>query len=144
MTVERSAKIVLYSPGGIILPYGESGRLNLPGGGIEPGEIPIEALGREMEEEIGLPIDEVAVRWVGKRKIRTTTKQGVASTRHWDIFRGVTEFRANDLMYGDDIRGIAELPESKLGFDSRVNPSARMAVELSRRSILKAVRSQVR
>ncbi len=135
MDVQRVAKIVLDSPRGIILPYGESGRLNLPGGGIRLGEMSIDALARELEEELGLPIDEVGPRWVGEQRFHTTTRTGIPQIRHWDIFMGSTELEATDFMYGGDIRGVESLSDLQIYRDKRVNYSAKVATALSRRAL---------
>ncbi len=51
---------------------GAAGRWNLPGGGIDPGEAPVDAVVREVAEETGQVVDEVRLvdvmtqHWVGR------------------------------------------------------------------------------
>lgn len=126
-----AAKIVLYSPSGVILPYGPSGRLNLPGGGLDKDELPIDGLAREMEEEIGLPLSETNPVWVGERAFHTTTAGGRLERRSWSIFAGTTEFSAEDLMFGDDIQGVVCLSSMELYMNKRANRSAKVAVAMA-------------
>jgi 8-oxo-dGTP pyrophosphatase MutT (NUDIX family) len=134
-----TAKIVLYSPDGVILPYGPSGRLNLPGGGLDEGELPIDGLAREMEEEIGLPLAETNPVWIGEKSFRTTSRTGQLQTRIWNIFAGTTEFGAKDLMYGDDIEGMVCLSSLELFGDRRANRSAKVAVAMADRVLRRSV-----
>lgn len=135
MKTQEVAKIVLVSPEGVILPYGPSGRLNLPGGGMEPGERPLEALSRELEEEIGLPISEIAPLWVGSRTFATTTQHGEPQMRNWNIYAATTELCASELMFGAEIQGIASLPRERAILSKDVNRSARISTALAFRSI---------
>ena len=63
-----TSKVVLREPSGnIVLVAGKSGRHNLVGGEIEPGETALDALWREMEEELGLSAQYVRnVRSIGR------------------------------------------------------------------------------
>lgn len=45
---------------------GKRGDYKLPGGRLEPGETPIEALKREVEEETGLLVDEKTIEEIGE------------------------------------------------------------------------------
>jgi 8-oxo-dGTP pyrophosphatase MutT (NUDIX family) len=126
-----AAKIVLYSPTGVILPYGPSRRLNLPGGGLDKGELPIDGLAREMEEEIGLPLSETNPVWIGERAFHTTSRDGELQRRNWSIFAGTTEFSAEDLMFGDDIQGVVCLSSLELFRNRQANHSAKVAVAMA-------------
>ena len=49
----RGAYGILTGPDGMLLLVEQDGELQLPGGGIDPGESPIQALHREVREETG-------------------------------------------------------------------------------------------
>lgn len=136
MNAEPVAKLVLTSPDNtIVLPYGPSGRLNLPGGGLEPHERPIDGLARELEEEIGLPISEISrLRLVGKKMFSVTTASGEPRHRMWNIFSGRTELNSSDFMFGEEIQGVASLRSEQMYGHKKVNRSAKVAVALSRRA----------
>lgn len=48
------ATVIVRCPEGIVLAGDKSGLILLPGGGIDPGELPISAAARELHEETGL------------------------------------------------------------------------------------------
>ena len=52
--LRQRATVVLVRNGRVLLVSDESGTFSMPGGGIEPGEQPVEAAVRELHEETGL------------------------------------------------------------------------------------------
>lgn len=136
MKAEQVAKLVLTSPEGIVLPYGPSGRLNLPGGGMDPGELPIEALSRELDEELGLPLSELSPVWIGEQTFVTSNSAGQMQLRNWNIFAATTEFLPDELMYGEEIQGVTALPREKLYTAKNANKSAKIATALAHRATL--------
>ena len=126
-----AAKLVLRSPEGIVLPYGESGRYNLPGGGIDDGETPLDALSREIDEELGCSVSAMAPVWLGERTFLTTDKTGEPQLRRWNIFVGHTGMKLADFHCGDDIQGVTALTPEELYSNSRVTASTKFAVALA-------------
>lgn len=61
----RGVKVMLFNPGGEILlirnSYGRSDQFLLPGGGIRPFEAPERAARREIREEVGCTLSELAL-----------------------------------------------------------------------------------
>lgn len=134
MITEQVAKLVLTSPEGIVLPYGPSGRLNLPGGGMEPGELPIDALSREVDEELGIPLSELSPVWVGERTFVTTSRFGQMQLRNWNVFAATTDFLPSEFMYGEEIQGVTALPRERLYTSKDANKSAKIATALAYRA----------
>lgn len=97
MTQPRSAGVLLYRHGPrglevlLILPGGpywrrrDQGAWQIPKGAIEPGEQPIEAAVRELQEELGVRLEEVprtlcTVRQAGGKRVHV-----FAIERDWDV-----------------------------------------------------------
>lgn len=135
IVTEQAAKLVLKSPEGIILPYGSSGRYNLPGGGVEDGECALDTLERELEEELGYPLGEINPEWIVERTFYTTSKTGEVQKRVWSIFAARTELLATDFMPGDDIEGVVALPREQVYVNKRVTKSAKVATALAFRAM---------
>jgi 8-oxo-dGTP pyrophosphatase MutT (NUDIX family) len=110
MKVRRAAKLILETPQGVVLPYGASERRNLIGGGIDGNESPIQALGRETQEELGidLPAHTIAI---GRLAGRVTSKENELFIADWSVFYAKVP---DDLTHinepRDDIKGVEVLP----------------------------------
>jgi 8-oxo-dGTP pyrophosphatase MutT (NUDIX family) len=135
MKTINAAKIVLECPSGFILPYGKSGRLNLPGGEVEPGEDTFDALTRELKEEIGYSLPYGRAIRIGQKTFDVTSNIGLASRRRWDLFYAPTDDELDDFVIGDDICGIKVLDYEQTQTDERVNPSARVSIRLAQRCL---------
>lgn len=86
--VRPAAKVILYDEDKnvIIVESAKSGRYNLPGGGIDPKESPVEAALRELDEEIGLKES-----YLANLALRTTVSGPVSFGKrelmlHWTVF----------------------------------------------------------
>jgi len=103
------------------------GVVGFPGGGIEPGEAPLDALRREFSEETGLEVEPVRVLWATKElhRARLNPAQQLIAT-HWEVRRvGGTLIPQGN---GDDVETAFFCPlhampvDEMLGVDLEVVP----------------------
>lgn len=87
--IRPTAKILLQTPSGVVFIEGtRSKRKNIPGGGIEPGEKPADALMRELYEELGLRSQHFGgLREVGEIEGPITTCTGEKKLARWVLHR---------------------------------------------------------
>jgi 8-oxo-dGTP diphosphatase len=120
--VERPGSYAILERAGELLVVSEASGWFLPGGGIEPGEDPIEALRREVREEAGLEIEEVRPLYV-VGQYAVSAQDGVAYHKICRIFgarplderdggaleaRWVTPRRAVELLTYECFRWVVE------------------------------------
>jgi 8-oxo-dGTP diphosphatase len=103
------------------------GVVGFPGGGIELGESPLEALRREFAEETGLEVEPLRVLWAttGLHRGRLRPSQQLIAT-HWEVRQVGGTFRPHG--NGDDVEAaffcpLPALPVNEmLGVDHEVVP----------------------
>lgn len=79
---------------------GRRGRMNLPGGGIDPFEESIDALRREIKEEIGA-VDLEDIHEIGEVIDIVTPQCGPPMQRRWHVFGGVIGGTIDDIRLPD-------------------------------------------
>ncbi|MBC7512499.1 NUDIX domain-containing protein [Candidatus Saccharibacteria bacterium] len=113
--VRRAAKAILCSGNEMLLVAGPSGRLNLPGGGIDPEESERTALYRELKEEIGLTHDHLrGLEQAGVIEGIVTPHEGGRILARWSIFVATMDIPLAELILGDDIEYIERVPRADL------------------------------
>jgi ADP-ribose pyrophosphatase YjhB (NUDIX family) len=103
------------------------GVVGFPGGGIELGEAPFDALRREFAEETGLEIEPVRLMWAttGLHRSRLRPEQQLLAV-HWEVRRVGGNFRPEG--NGDDVAAaffwpVQTLPVGEmLGVDREIVP----------------------
>lgn len=111
MPVRAAAKAVLFSGDNVLLVAGHSGRLNLPGGGIDPGETPLRALYRELDEELGLGHDHLrGIEEAGAIEGVVTSRGGMRMLARWSIFIAQMDLPLEELPLGEDILYAERVP----------------------------------
>lgn len=131
MPVRHAAKAVLYCGDEFLLVAGESGRLNLPGGGTD-GQEPHIALRRELEEELGLSHDQIhGLELAGTTEGIVTSKRGEALLAHWTIYVARMDLPIQELIPGEDITQVLRAPRETI-----LQYTAPYISDLARQSIL--------
>lgn len=104
LEVRPAAKVIIRDASDQILfvESKKSGRYNLPGGGIDPGEMPVMAALRELQEEIGVNQAQLA-----DFVLRTTVSSPVAIGKrelmlHWTVFEADLAVPVNQLVIPHD------------------------------------------
>jgi 8-oxo-dGTP diphosphatase len=121
---------VLIQDGQVLLvraPQAFLGVVGFPGGGIELGESPLDALRREFTEETGLEVEPIRVLWAttGLHRAKLRPAQQLIAI-HWEVLQVGGTFRPHG--NGDDVEAaffcpLAALPvDEMLGVDHEVVP----------------------
>ncbi|PYE84219.1 NUDIX domain-containing protein [Pseudoroseicyclus aestuarii] len=93
------------------------GLLDLPGGGREPGETPLQTAAREMDEEVGLRLEAGRLLW--GRQFPHALKPGPV----WYFVLALPEGAEADITFGDEGQGWALMtPEAFLAAPDAIQP----------------------
>lgn len=133
METQHAAKLILSTPEGIVLVKNPKDNLNLPGGGLDPGESALEALDREIDEELGFVLSEATVSpvYVGDHKFVGLDSNNHPVRRHWHVFASRTEFNAEDFMCESSDRIAVALRREQVYTNKAVRQSARDAIAMA-------------
>lgn len=129
----RASKVLLRTDNNdIIFVAGKRGMLNLPGGGIDAGESSIDALYREIREELGLESNDIAaLEEVGGTWADVTTASGKKIGALWQVHEAALLKSSGDLVASNEITAIETLsPEECLSHEN-MSVLAKQAVLLS-------------
>lgn len=97
LVIENDEILLVDKVGG---PY--DGKLDLPGGSLEFGETPEEALKRELQEEVGINVDEYELYDCDSTLADWYREDGLTKVHHIGMFYKITS-------YSNDIKEIVEL-----------------------------------
>lgn len=122
---------------------GYKGKLDLPGGGIEHGELPIDALKREMMEELGIEIHNIKLLDVSSVTFKWHLDENtIEDLHHIGIFY-TADFKSKDLKTtkdGQDSLGAKWYPITELKKEE-LSPFAILVLEKLGHSFHKTLRS---
>lgn len=134
LEVREAAKGLFTLPNGLLVfAAGKRGMLNSVGGGLKPGEEPLDALYRETPVEIGVQPSELQdVEEVGQIEGRVTTAKGLVLMARWTIYRAnvLVPFDELFIPQGSEITAHEALSRRQALESERVLPMAKRAVLL--------------
>jgi 8-oxo-dGTP pyrophosphatase MutT (NUDIX family) len=128
----EAAKGILYVPDGrIVVVAGKRGMFNLPGGGLDDGEMPHQAFMREVREELNLTESELTnVRAVGGTWGMVTPESGVSRRAVWHVFESELQQDVSDLTFSNEITAIDCLTVEEIKQHSYMSDLAKQAMKL--------------
>lgn len=120
------------SPSFLLLESEKSGRFNIPGGGVDKSETPLEAFTREIREELGAKaLEAVAyLEIIGRIKGPATTSDGKKIFADWTLLLMVLSDN-KELIKGEGIAELHWLTAKKVLRHKEVTKMAKRAVRLS-------------
>lgn len=138
--IERpTSKVVLRDPTNMVVLVAETDdRLNLPGGKIESGETPAEALNRELEEELGITSNYLRdLESLGSFTDVVTPRAGDPYGVRWYVHRAQLLVPVRELIVGADIERLETRTPYAILAERNPLVVSRLARRAVRRSILR-------
>lgn len=102
--------------------------VNFPGGGVEIGEAPIEALKREYQEETGLTIKTVRVLYASEAAHLSTQQPIQIVSLYWEVEAVAGELQQGG--NGDDVIGLFWVPLSRIPIEEMFPSDEEFALKL--------------
>jgi 8-oxo-dGTP pyrophosphatase MutT (NUDIX family) len=132
-----ASKALLYTEDGdIVCVTGKRNMFNLAGGGVDPGESEIEALYRELNEELGIAPDDMTVpEDIGGTWAQVTTSAGETKRAIWHVHEATLLIPSRALQPSAEVTSVGIFsPESLLAHD-RMSILAKQALALKLRAV---------
>ena len=121
VTERFASKALLYAEdGGIVCVTGQRDMFNLAGGGVDFGETTVEALYRELNEELGItPSDMTVPREIGGTWAEITTSRGEAKRAVWHVHEATLLIPSEELRPNAEVKRVGIFsPEMLLAHDN--------------------------
>lgn len=133
LPVRRAAKVILFTDRDeIVTVTGKSGRINLPGGGVDDRESVEIALQRELYEELGLKLGHLGVLEAYGRVSGEVTSNGRPLIAEWNVYGADLKIPVVELypQNEQEIRAFGAAPRGNLLNNPQVSTLAKQAITL--------------
>lgn len=129
--VRTASKLLMRTgEGKFVTVAGKRGMLNLPGGGIDSGETPYDALMREVHEELGVDPGQLRNAYeVGATWGKVTTEDAVGRLAVWHVFSATFTGRLDSLEPANEITDMKLLTRPEICAHENMSRLAKQATE---------------
>lgn len=128
-----ASKALLYTgDGGIICVTGQRGMFNLAGGGVDSGETTVQALYRELNEELGItPNDMTLPKEIGGTWAEVTTSAGETKRAMWHVHEATLLIPSQELRPSAEVTSVGIFSPEALFAHDRMSVLAKQSLALS-------------